>query len=950
MFLQFVKLYLQIVFSDAAILKSFISLKMKVLQSFLLFIFSLALFSQELPPIEKFSPEIYGGENQNWMLSQTSNNYIYVANNGGLLEYNGAKWKMTPSPNNTIIRSLNVIDDKIYIGCFKEFGYYKKDSIGKLQYHSLVAKLKDKLIDDENIWNIIPYQEWILFQSQRRIYFYNSLDEKFKIINSNHIITKVFNVKNTIYYHVADEGLYKIVEGKPQLIIENVALKGDRIINIFISNNKLLLQTHRSGFFILNDGELTVWQTPANTYIKTMSVFNSIQLEDGSFVLGTISNGLIHISLEGVIYYQINQKNGLSNSTVLSLFEDKRKNLWVGLDNGINCINIKSPVKVFNDEEGILGTVYTSTIFKNYLYLGTNQGLFYKKQDGNNDSFQFIDGTAGQVWSLFVFNDNELFCGHHNGTFLIDVDKATQISTVPGTWGFRKVPNTTNTILQGNYSGLYVLQKNNNFWKVEKKINAFDYSARHFEINNQRIVWVSHGYKGVFRLKLNKNLKNISKTFLEPNLDIGQNSSLIKHNNNILYASDKGVFSYNKNDRKFNYDSILSPLIEKKYYLSGKLVVDKNDRLWAFSKNNINYLTIDNLTNSPKVNQISIPSHLRKAMVGYENISKISENEYLLGTTNGYITIDLSKIDYSNEYSILLNTVTLKDIENKKVEFSTAIPGQFKYKSGLLTFNYSVPEYDKYLAVNYQYQLEGHFNRWTDWTEETEASFENLSFGDYTFNVRAKIGNKLSKNSVSYSFTIDRPWYLSNLAILSYLILATVLIFIIHRAYKKHYNKQHQHKQLENEQLIMRIKNEKLNQEIENKNRELAISTMSIIKRNQFLNSIKKELKKNNQITDNDLVIKLIDENLNSSQDWKFFEEAFNNADKHFLDKIKKVHPNLTPNDLRFCAYLRLNLSSKEIAPLLNISVRSVEIKRYRLRKKMNLLHDEGLVNHILEI
>ena len=97
-------------------------------------------------------------------------------------------------------------------------------------------------------------------------------------------------------------------------------------------------------------------------------------------------------------------------------------------------------------------------------------------------------------------------------------------------------------------------------------------------------------------------------------------------------------------------------------------------------------------------------------------------------------------------------------------------------------------------------------------------------------------------------------------------------------------------------------------------------------------------------------VVKIIDKNLNNTDDWKMFQEAFNNADKKFLDKIKAKHPELTPNELRLCAYLRLNLSSKEIAPLLNISPRSVEVKRYRLRKKMNLEHDENLTNYIIEV
>jgi FixJ family two-component response regulator len=97
-------------------------------------------------------------------------------------------------------------------------------------------------------------------------------------------------------------------------------------------------------------------------------------------------------------------------------------------------------------------------------------------------------------------------------------------------------------------------------------------------------------------------------------------------------------------------------------------------------------------------------------------------------------------------------------------------------------------------------------------------------------------------------------------------------------------------------------------------------------------------------------LIKTIKKNLKGNEDWEFFEKAFNNADKDFLKKIKEAHPTLTHNDLRLCAFLRLNLLSKEIAPLLNISVRSVEIKRYRLRKKMNLSRDETILDHIVNL
>ena len=89
--------------------------------------------------------------------------------------------------------------------------------------------------------------------------------------------------------------------------------------------------------------------------------------------------------------------------------------------------------------------------------------------------------------------------------------------------------------------------------------------------------------------------------------------------------------------------------------------------------------------------------------------------------------------------------------------------------------------------------------------------------------------------------------------------------------------------------------------------------------------------------------MKKIDENIASHDDWKTFETNFERAHEEFIMKLKTAYPKLTPSDLRLCAYLRMNLSSKEIAPLLGISVRGLENHRYRLRKKMGLDVDANL-------
>ena len=371
------------------------------------------------------------------------------------------------------------------------------------------------------------------------------------------------------------------------------------------------------------------------------------------------------------------------------------------------------------------------------------------------------------------------------------------------------------------------------------------------------------------------------------------------------------------------------------------------------------YFTQGKLDKIPKVNKISLAASYRNTINGYESVTLINENNYLIGTTRGYIVLDISKLQ-NNNFNIRINSIekSVLDEQKKPVSFND---NAFKFIENNLYFEFSTPDFDKFTETVYQYQLIGMYDNWSAWSTDSEISFKNLPFGDYTFNVRAKIGNNTSVNVATYSFTINRPWYLSNWMLLFYSVSILGLLYLIHFVNKRYYNKQKQSlikrnrrkfeiNKLESEKVIMKLKNEKLQHDIDSKTKELSSSTLNIIKKNELLNTIKKELENVNDTKNVKPVIRIINNNLTNNDDWVLFEEAFNNADTDFLKKVKKAHPVLTPNDLRLCAYLRLNLSSKEIAPLLNISSRSVEIKRYRLRKKMELEHEKSLVEYILQM
>lgn len=924
----------------------------------LLLLFFNSSFSQELPPINFFTPKEYKAENQNWSISQGLDKNIYIANNIGLLEFNGARWKLYPSPNETILRSVKAIGERIYSGSYMDFGYWKKNNFGTLAYTSLSKKLNIKLIEDEQFWNIIEIDNWILFQSLNRIYILNSTDNSLQIIAANTLITKMYAVDGSIYFQNENEGIYKIDNGKSILITNDQLIKNSTVINIFIKDDYLLLETQEKGFYKLDKGKLTAWEISSNKLLSEVIVYNSIQLSDGSFLLGTISDGIIYLNSNGDLNYHINQNNGLGNNTVLSLFEDIDKNIWLGLDNGINYIEMNSPFKIYHDRSGELGSIYAMQIFDNNLYLGTNQGLFYKEINSKTD-FKLIAGTEGQVWSLVIL-DNQLFCGHNNGTYLIINNEIQKVSNIQGTWNIKSINGRDDLLLQGNYNGLNLLEKVDNTWRFKNKIKGFDNSSRYFEIGASNEIFVNHEYKGVFRIKVDSSFNNVVEVTIDSVIK-GLNSSLLKYENKVLYAYKNGVLKYDGLNKKFIKDTFLTKLYTSDNYISGKLLYDPNKKsLWSFSKTELNYITPGQLSDQSLMQSVALNAIMRNGVRGYESIVYYKNNSFLLGTSSGYIIIDLNKLN-KKENKLDINTISVNALNKDPIFIDKNIFGVFKNSENNINFSFNINNYEKYIETKYQYQLIGIHDNWSSWSKNHEVLFKNLPYGVYVFNVRAKAGKNETEQIASYSFEIKRPWFLSYLAISLYVLSFIFILIAIHTIYRKYYKRQRE-KLLEKAERELALKeyeikdqklnflNKNLKQDIENKNKELASSTMSLIKKNEFLNQIKNEIK--NTSNDENLVsvIQIINKNINNSDDWKMFEEAFNNADKDFFKKVKKIHPKLTSNDLRLCMYLRMNLSSKEIAPLLNISPRSIEIKRYRLRKKINLERKVNLNDYFISL
>ncbi|HUR30362.1 MAG TPA: hypothetical protein VMZ69_02960, partial [Saprospiraceae bacterium] len=255
------------------------------------------------------------------------------------------------------------------------------------------------------------------------------------------------------------------------------------------------------------------------------------------------------------------------------------------------------------------------------------------------------------------------------------------------------------------------------------------------------------------------------------------------------------------------------------------------------------------------------------------------------------------------------------------------------------------------------------------WSTDTRRDFTSLSSGNYTFLAQARLKDGIESNIVSYLFRIRPPWYktVASKGVLATFVLGLFGGFIMRQrkkfeSEKAHLTVTHQEKEAQaireaekSKAALAEIQNEKLEVEIKYKNQELALTTMHLVQKAEILLAVQEGLQ---QIREKSAshegkreiqqLLNMVSFDVKLDEDWEHFALHFDKVHVDFLKQLREQFPQLSANDLKLCAYLRMNLSTKEIAPLLNISIRGVEGSRYRLRKKLDLPNDANLTEFIL--
>jgi ligand-binding sensor domain-containing protein/DNA-binding CsgD family transcriptional regulator len=916
----------------------------------------------------------YNGGLQNRTIVQGKDGILYFANSEGLLSFDGTYWNLYPLPNRTIVRSVAIgIDQKIYVGGQSEFGYFSPDKNGNLAYTSLKKLLKGNADGFKDIWNIIPYGNQLFFRSQSHIFRLEgqSLTDYLPGLQWQFL----GSCNGELIVQDAGKGLLKFSSGKwVPLSIINPMTAGYTVTSLLaIGKDSILITTLKNGLFILSHQKLSAFHFKAANPFLNQLILSAILIDDNHIAIGTQMDGVYIIDKQGRVTQSLNRKEGLQNNTILGLFLDKDHNLWMGLDDGIDFNAYNSAIKHIYPERLNEGTGYSAILHNQTLYIGTSNGLYQLPVGNNTDlskatgQFRMVENTKGPCWGLYEIN-HDLLMAHHEGAFQIKKDKAIPIDTRFGYWNFTAFDKNppASVLIAGNYNGLDLINFDGNTYRSNQNIN-FSESARSVILEN-KTAWVAHNYKGIFKIDLSLSEHPVAKLYTDKNgLPSKLKNRLFKIKNRTVVATEKGIYEYNNSADRFEPSAYFRKIFKQNdvRYLKE----DSQGNIWFIEEKKLG--VVDFSGQNPQTTYF--PELNGNLVSDFENIYPLNEENILVGAEKGFYHINYKRYKGNKEHiTVLLRTVKASGSTDSILNGGYLVHDtkkaltELNSKQNNLHFEFSSPSFQNQLNIEYSYYLEKFDNRWSNWSKKTERDFTNLPAGNYKFQIKARSNLGNESQIVSYSFIILPPWYLTKWAYAVYALLFITFNYLFYRGLKKKFIRQkikfkeeqkrlnylHQLELEKSEKEIIALKNEKLESEIIGKNSELASVAMHMLQKSELLSKIKEELV-HLRNADNDMpseelkrLIRIINQESKMDKDWEQFAVYFDNTQSDFLKAVRETHPLLSNHELKLCAYLRMNLSSKEIAQLLNISVRGVEIGRYRLRKKLALPKEMNLNNY----
>ena len=967
-----------------------------------------------VPFVRNFSKADYGGGTQTWAFAQDGRGVIYAANNDGLLSFDGERWTLYPLPNRTIARSVatSPLRTGVYVG--------GQGIIGVLRPHprraahefvDLTPGLPPEHRAFEDVWGAAIDASGAVF--------FQTTDAVFRIaqtLGGDTVEVHGLGVPNThlsvaggrAYLHQFGRGLSTWTERGFALLPGGEGLSDCSVVSVeslprgsfggdaddvsrrpapaFAKTadadpDALLVATLDCGLFVYDArvGELSPFPLRQQDSLLRRRVQTAALLSDGTLALGTARDGLLLVDLaRRHLSQRIDRSAGLQRNNVRSCFTDAAGDLWLGLDYGIDHVDVRSPYRLLSPDGALEGATYAIQRVggaggqaPDRLYVGTGNGLYvadlgaYRDPLSPSQAFRLVPGSEGQVWGLDTVG-RRLWLGHHEGAFTVERDGLQRVSEELGFW--RYLPRDGGDVVAGTYEGLRTLTPEaTGGWRVDT-VAGFRESARILAPGAGGEVWVAQPYKGVYRVRTERG--GAVAYGAREGLPADGGNHVFAVRNEVVVGGERGVFRYDATADRFVVHEGYAAALGEGTRVVRLIQPAGSEDIYYVTDSDVGVLDVEDAGLGQAVARRSFGAIRPLMLGGFETVAPQPDGHVLVGAERGLVSVSPADVGADDSLRVFVTTVTPLRGGDSVLRLGrlggTPISDfRFGPRSDALRIAYAAPAYGALDEMEYRTRLLGLEEDFTPWTPEAERDFTNLPHGDLTFEVEARRrGGGGAVAQARFAFEVEPPWYAGVLAKAVYALLVLVGLGLLYYLPRRRYDRQQaslrgraeaQARSLEEEvaqreRAIEELRTEKLELELSARHRELADATMNLVQKNELLQRLREQLEALRTQTDDRVVrkglrqtLQLIADDERGEDDWLQFVAHFDQVHQGFFSRLRERYPQLTTKDHKLCAYLRMNLSTKEIAPLLNISVRGVEIGRYRLRKKLELTKGEDL-------
>lgn len=926
-------------------------------------------------------------------ITQDTAGYIWIGTSYGLNRYNGFDLK-------TFNSSLSSDSSSGFKGL--DISAIFEDSNGNLWVGTKKMGINIKYFDSDTFVNLLNQPSFDSIKGFEISSFYEDGSGMIWITTIGSGVFKYDPVQHTAtIYNSSNSGLssditFSVVEDHKGVIwvasaggginrklsgLDNFQLSHEMLPNsanlsgyrkkLCLDEDFLWLATQGTGVYRINLDDLTYDRYSLDNPSKGLnsnSVMDIIKDKEGNIFAATDGEGLFRYDRIDDMFIPIKNKHkdkaSLNSSALQCLFMDETDNLWIGSFNG--GVNILKTAKVKFDFYSLDKESYelpsTNSVLsicelsKGNILVGTDGGGLYVYESSRNmsqeESYRYskeeknsISGNI--VRTIFEDSNGKVWIGHFGfGVDLFDPQKKSFIRVFDSgilsnanVWSIEELNN--GMILIGTLGeGLFIYDPKSKLLK-EIPLRSKEIMEVYVDVNSN--IWIGYSEMGIDVLNTSGELLHTYEFDVEDDLSLSDNGvrTIFQDNKERIWiGTERGG---------------LNLKVDKGFKRFGQSYGFLSNNITAICQDSMGYMWMSGFSGLTRFmyssNEIvNYDFHTEKDANQFNQKSILKSNDglILIGGIYGLNLINPEKPEVENrDYKVFISDlkinnqwIDLKSNESnfeyllKPIEQSNII--RMTHRDHSFTIYFATNDYANHFDAVFDFKMEGFDPDWKQ-TEKglNSATYTNLDPGNYTFRYKYQDVSNIVTIQIRPPFW-QRLWFR---LLVSSLILAGLWLAV---------NLYTQKQVASHKRQVLQLENEKLESEIGQNNSKLMFNSAQIAQKNEVLKNLLKEIKLLNNSKDLRSLESKINFELTNSDYWNEFNYYFSQIDKAFVEVINQAHPNLTKNDLRIIALLRLNLSTKEISSLLNVSVRAIEQARYRLKKRLGLDVNTNLGVYIL--